>query len=69
MTDNLSTSAIADLLSRTRRAFEEARSGQGGLSTPFSGQGSALDGLVRAVAVSPRKEFPRPHRKPWLSHG
>lgn len=53
MTENLSPSAVDGLLAETRRAFEGMRSGNEEPAEPLSGEGTALDGRVRALAVSP----------------
>jgi hypothetical protein len=53
MTENLSPSTLDGLLAETRRVFECVRSGRDGDAEPLSGEGMALDGQVRAVAVAP----------------
>ncbi|MEQ4209334.1 hypothetical protein ABN028_30995 [Actinopolymorpha sp. B17G11] len=53
MTENLSSTAIDGLLSQTRRAFEDARTPGAESAEILSGEGTVLDGRVRAVAVSP----------------
>lgn len=53
MTENLSPSTVDGLLAETRRAFEGMRSGNEEPAEPLSGEGTALNGQVRAVAVTP----------------